>query len=118
MSATGTIGALGVGTQSAKGTVATTFQYLPATSLNINANQNTQAYPPEVAGSYFPRGSYKAGVTVAGDASLLVRPDGIGHFLFGLAGVDTVTAVPAQAGAFQHVFTPFAPAANTDLPVG
>jgi hypothetical protein len=67
-------------------------------------------------GSYFLRGAYKAGAAVSGDMSFLIRPESIGHFLYGMAGVDTVTPVPAQVGAYQHVFTPFAPSVSNELP--
>jgi len=116
MSKTSNTGALGVGTQSAKGTPAASFQYLPALSLGENANQNTQTLQPEIAGSYFPRGAYKAGVSSGGDVSLYMRPDGLGHILFGMCGVDTVSPVRAQSGAYSHVFTLFAPSAGIELP--
>lgn len=47
---------------------------------------------------------------------MVVRPSTLTYLLYALCGQDTVTAVPAQAGAFQHVYTPFTPAAGVDLP--
>lgn len=117
MSRSGIIGALGVGTQPSKGTASTTtMKYLPATSIGIMANQNTQALPPEVGGSYFLKGAYKAGVSSGGDVSVLLRPDGAGVLLYGLSGSDTVTPVSGQTGAYSHAITPFAPSASADLP--
>lgn len=116
MSKSGITGALGIHSQSAKGTTAPTLNYFPATSVNLNTIQNTQSLPPEVAGSYFPRGAYKAGAAVSGDVSFLIRPEAIGNFFYALCGQDTVTPVVGQTGAYQHVFTPFAPGASADLP--
>lgn len=116
MSRTALVGAFGVGSQTAKGTAATTLHYLPATSIGLNPNQNTQALPPEVGGSYFLRGAYKGGVSVAGDVAVLMRPDGVGNLLYGFAGTDTVTPVVGQTGAFSHVFSPFAPSTTAELP--
>lgn len=113
---TSLIGALGFGRQSAKDTVATAFQFIPATSLGLNLNQSVQTLPPEVGGDYFLRGSYKASVSGGGDCALVVRPNSIGSVLYGQAGQDTVTGVVGQTGAYQHVFQPFLPAAGVDLP--
>ncbi len=110
------IGALALGTQSSKGNVATGFHWIPATSINLNPNQNTQALPPEIGGSYFIRSAYKAGVSTAGDVSVVMRPDGFGQLLYAMCGTDVVTPVVAQSGAYSHAMTPFAPAASADLP--
>lgn len=116
MSKTALTGALGFAKQSAKGTPGTTFTWVPATASNLNAQQQTQMLPPEIGGGYFSKLAYKTGVAVAGDASLIVRPDSFGHLLFMLCGQDTVTPVAGQAGAYDHVMTPFAPGASADLP--
>lgn len=116
MSRTSLIGALGLARQSAKDVLATPLVYVPATSISLEPQQNTQTLPPEVGGSYFLRGSYKASVTGAGDIGLVVRPNSFGQFLMGLCGQDTATGVSGQSGAYSHVFTPFTPAAGVDLP--
>ena len=116
MSRTSLIGAFGLGRQGSKDSVDSAFSYMPATKFGINVQQNRQTLPPEVGGSYFLRGSYKGSVSGSGDVSAVVRPNTFGNLLMALSGVDTVTGVPGQSGAYQHVFTPFAPAAGVDLP--
>ncbi len=116
MSKSSIIGSLGFAHQTVKGTANTAYSYLPATSIGLNADQQAQALPLEVSGTYFPRLSYKSGVTVAGDASVILRPDSFGNILLMLCGQDSVTPVPAQSGAFSHVMTPFAPGVSNDLP--
>lgn len=111
------IGAIGLAHQTVKGTANTSYSYLPATSIGLNADQTAQALPLEIAGnSYLPRGSYKSGVAAAGDASFIVRPDSLGNLLLMLCGQDTVTPVPGQSGAYSHVMVPFAPSVANDLP--
>lgn len=110
------IGALGLGRQSAKDVVSSTVQYLPTTSIGLNMAQNAQTLPPEIGGDYFLRGAYKASVMGSGDVAFVVRPNTIGLFLYMLAGQDSVSGVPGQTGAFQHIFTPFTPAVGVDLP--
>ena len=110
------IGAVGLARQSAKDVVAPTISYVPVTSSSLNLSQNVVTLPPEVGGSYFLRGSFKASEMGAGDVSLVVRPNGFGQFLMAFSGVDTVTPVPGQVGAYSHAFTPFAPASGVDLP--
>lgn len=110
------IGAIGLGRQSAKDSIASTINYVPATNVGLDQTQNVTTLPPEVGGSYFLRGSYKTSVIGTGDISMVARPNAIGQFLMAHSGVDTVTPVAGQSGAYQHVFTPFAPAAGTDLP--
>ncbi len=109
------IGAIGLARQSAKDSVATP-SYIPVTSSSLNLSQNIVTLPPEVGGSYFLRGSFKASEMGAGDMSMVVRPNGFGQFLMAFSGVDNVTPVVGQSGAYSHVFTPFAPAAGVDLP--
>jgi hypothetical protein len=62
------------------------------------------------------RGSYKASLSGSGDTAMVVRPNGIGNLIYAYAGVDTVTGVTGQSGAYSHAVTPFAPAAGVDLP--
>ena len=116
MSRTSLIGALGAARQSAKDAAATISAYMPVTSTNINPMQNVQTLPPEIGGAYFLRGSYKSSVSGSGDVGMVIRPNQLGNLLMAYSGVDTPTAVPGQAGAYQHVFTPFTPAAGVDLP--
>lgn len=120
MSKTALVGGIGLAPQSAKGTPATIFgaanNWLPATAINLNAQQQTQMLPPEIAGSYLPRLAYKSSVAVSGEASVLMRPDSVGHLLSMLCGSHTTTAVPAQTGAYSHVFNPFTAGGSGDLP--
>lgn len=88
-SKTALVGALGLGKQSAKGSVAGTFSYIPATSINLNTAQQTQTLPPEIGGSYFLRGSFKSGVAVSGDVGMVVRPNSLGYLLDMLCGSHT-----------------------------
>jgi len=113
-SKTSIAGAVGFGHQSAKDAVATSFLYLPATSVNVNPTQNAQTLPPEVGGDYFLRGSYKASVMGSGNVACVVRPTGLGHLLLMLCGVDTVTN--PTSGVYQHTFTPFLAGSGNDLP--
>ncbi len=110
------IGAVGMARQSAINVVAPTISYLPVTSSSLNLNQNVVTLPPEVGGSYFLRGSFKASEVGSGDISMVARPNGIGQLFMAYSGVDTVTPVSGQSGAYSHVFTPFAPASGVDLP--
>jgi hypothetical protein len=116
MSERSLIGALGMGRQGSKDNVASAFTYMPATNISLNIQQNTQTLPAEIGGSYFLRGSYKGSASGSGDISAVVRPNSFGQLLMALSGVDTVTPVAGQSGAYQHVFTPFAPGSGTDLP--
>jgi hypothetical protein len=114
MSKTGIAGAIGFAHQSGKDLAQTSsVLYLPATSVGINPNQNAQTLPAEVGGDYFLRGSYKASAMGTGDIAFVARPNGLGHLLLMLCGVDTV--VNTSASVYQHTMTPFAVGAG-DLP--
>lgn len=109
-------GALGLAKQSAKDSVASSFLYVPTTSISLEPQQNAQVLPPEIGGDYFPRGSYKSSIMGNGTAGFLVRPKSLGHFLMMLCGsVVTVTDTPV-AGANQHTFSPFLVGSGNDLP--
>ena len=110
------IGVFGLARQSAKDSIPSSYTYIPATSIGLNMNQNAQTLPPEIGGSHFLRGAYKSAVMGSGDVGLIIRPNSVGNLLLAYAGVDNVTPVSGQAGAYSHVFTPFAPAAGVDLP--
>ena len=116
MSRTALIGSIGLARQSAKDSIATSLAYIPVTSTGLNLNQNMATLPPEIGGTYFLRGSYKTSVVGSGDISVVVRPNAVGQFLMAYSGQDNVIPVPGQSGAYQHTFTPFAPAAGVDLP--
>ncbi len=116
MSLTSIVGGLGVAPQTAKGTPNTTYSWVPATQLGLEAEQQVQQYPLEISGDYISHGSYKTSVSVGGGVSLLVRPDSIGHFLYMLCGQDTVTPVTGQSGAYSHAMSPFVAGSGTNLP--
>jgi hypothetical protein len=96
-------GAVGVGFQSAKGAVAGTFEYMPALNGNITGEQMAQTLPPEVGGTLFSRGAYKAGVRSRGEVAVLPRANTIGYFLRSLFNAEAVTVV--GGGLYDHVFT-------------
>lgn len=121
MSRSAIIGSFGIGHQSAKGTASSSFSFLPTQSIGLQPNQNAQGLPMEIGGAYVKRGSFKSMVQGGGDVGLIPRANSFGNLLLGLTGSDTVTNVTGLSGiAYQHVFTPFAPAGNatsvTDLP--
>lgn len=97
-------GAVGVGIQSARGTPATTLNYFPTLNANVTGEQMAQNLPPEVGGTYFSRGAYKAGLRSRGEVALLPRPNSIGWLLAGLFNREVVTA-DATSGLNDHVFT-------------
>ncbi len=105
--------ALGIGIQSAKGTPATSFTYVPVLNANLMGEQLAQTIPPEVGGSYFARGSYKAGLRARGDVAMVLRPGTIGWFLAGLFNTEAlVTSGGVPAGMTDHLFTVGDNAAN------
>ena len=87
---------------------------MPATSVNLNPQQNAQTLPAEVGGDYFLRGAYKASVMMNGDIAFVARPSSLGDLLLMLCGVDTVTN--PSSGVYQHTFTPFTVSSGNDLP--
>ncbi len=95
-------GALGVGIQSDKGAPAGTMHYFPTLSANVMPEQMAQALPPEVGGSMFSRGSYKAAVRSRGEIQLIPRANTIGWILAGLFNYETVTNV--GGGLYDHKF--------------
>lgn len=111
------IGVFGLARQSAKDVVAPSINYLPATTVGMDTQQNSTTLPPEIGGDYFLRGSYKTSFVGSGDIGMVIRPNSFGNMLMAYSGVDTVTPTyNGQVGVTQHVFTPFAPAAGVDLP--
>jgi len=94
MSTTGAAGILSYGMQSAKGAVATTFYRHRAADVNYGPVQDLRTLPLEVGGIPTPTGAYKAGVFLAGGATLHPRIEGdFGWLLKGLMG--DVTTSPA-----------------------
>jgi len=104
MSVTSLAGGIGLGLQTAKGTPQATIQYIPATQVDLNFEQNAEVYPFEVGGDYWQKDSYKSSVMGAGGFDALARPDTIGYMLKAFFGSCTTSAGPG-AGTFQHVFT-------------
>jgi len=115
MSATGLSGAIGLAKQSAKDTPASSFLYIPATSVSMESQQNAQVLPPEIGGDFFPRGSYKASIMGNGNAGFLIRPKSLGHLLMMLCGSVVTDDDAPVVGANTHTFTPYLAGAG-DLP--
>jgi hypothetical protein len=87
MSTTGAAGVLSYGMQTAKGAVATTFYRHRAADVNYGPVQDLRTLPLEVGGIPTPTGAYKAGVFLAGGATLHPRLEGdFGWLLKGLMG--------------------------------
>jgi hypothetical protein len=102
-------GSVGVGIQAAKGTPATTFAYFPTLNANVTGEQMAQNLPPEVGGTYFSRGAYKAGLRARGELAMIPRPDSVGWLLRSLFNAESQaisTDVDAAAVLLHdHVFT-------------
>lgn len=100
--------AIGVGLQSARGAAAANanMHYFPVLSANVTGEQLAQMLPPEVGGTLFSRGSYKAGVRGRGDATFLPRPNTVGFLLRSLFNHETVAAATGanSSGLFDHRF--------------
>lgn len=104
MSVTSLAGGIGLGLQTAKGTVQSTVTYVPATQVDLNFEQNAEVYPFEVGGDYWQKDSYKSSVMGQGGFDALARPDSIGYMLKAFFGSCQTVAGP-EAGTFQHTFT-------------
>jgi len=96
--------AIGVGIQSAKGALASTYHYMPVLNGNVMGEQLAQNLPPEVGGTYFSRGAYKAGLRSRGEVALIPRPNTIGFLLAGLFNDEETTAVGGGSTLYDHVF--------------
>lgn len=96
-------GGVGIGIQPAKGTLATNFVYIPTLNANITGEQMAQNLPPEVGGTYYSRGAYKAGLRSRGEVALLPRPSSIGYILAGLLNAETAT-LDVPSTLTDHVF--------------
>jgi len=97
-------GAVGVGIQAVKGTPAVGLTYFPTLNANVMGEQLAQNLPPEVGGSLFSRGAYKAGVRGRGEVAMLPRPDTFGYVLRGLFNAESV-GVNGITALNDHVFT-------------
>lgn len=97
-------GAVGVGIQTARNTPAASFVYFPTLNANVTGEQMAQNLPPEVGGTYFSRGAYKAGLRSRGEVAFLPRPTSLGWLLAGLFNREVV-APDATSGLHDHVFT-------------
>jgi hypothetical protein len=87
------------------------WHWVPATSVNFQPNQIVSNIPPEVGGSLWTRGSYKGGVSGAGQVMMVPRGGlGLAELLRGFCGDVTKTAGNGSNGAavgnFVYVFTP------------
>ncbi len=100
--------AIGIGLQSARGAPAAEedMVYFPVLSGNITGEQLAQTLPPEVGGTLFSRGSYKAGIRGRGDATFLPRPNSVGYLLRSLFNRETVAAATGanSSGLYDHRF--------------
>jgi hypothetical protein len=100
MTVTGQNGSFGFGLQSAKGTLATTWYRHRANDINFGPVQDMRSFPLEVGGIVTPTGPYKAGVFVAGGATIQPRMEGdLGWLLKGAFGAVTSTPGTASANA-------------------
>ena len=104
MSVTSLAGGIGLGLQTAKAVPQTTINYVPATQVDLNFEQNAEVYPFEVGGDYWQKDSYKSSVMGAGGFDALARPDSIGYMLKAFFGSCQSSSGPG-AGTFTHVFT-------------
>jgi hypothetical protein len=114
---TGLSGAFGLGRETTGGAPASSLTYFPVLSNGIDINQTVNTLQPEIGGSHFLRGSYKAGVSGGGPINFYPRGDSMGHLFYALTGSYSETPVTGQTGAYNSLFTPLGPQANgTDLP--
>ena len=100
-------GAIGVGAQSAKGISAdpASMVYLPVMNANVMGDQMAQNVPPEVGGTYFSRGAYKAALRSRGELALNMRPNTIGWLFTSLLNREQVSAVGGGSNLYDHKFT-------------
>lgn len=88
-------GALGLAVQSTKGTAVTAdnlYTYLPTLNANAMGEQIAQPLPPEVGGTYFSRGSYKAALRARGEIQLIPRVGTLGFLLRSVFNGEAITA--------------------------
>jgi hypothetical protein len=73
-------------------------------NANVTGEQMAQNLPPEVGGTFFSRGAYKAGLRSRGEIALLPRPNSIGWLLAGLFNAESqaISTDTAAAAALLH----------------
>jgi len=98
-------GQWGMGPQTAKGAVATTFYRYRALRVGGGAVTLTEQMPPEIGGVPLPDGAHKLGTYYAGVADMIPRLEGdFGWLLYAACGaVSSVSDVP-EAGLYTHIF--------------
>lgn len=94
--------AVSVGFQSAKGVNDATLLAFPTLNANISGEQMAQNLPPEVGGSYFSRGAYKAALRSRGEIAFIPRAKAIGFLLGSILHREVVTD---NGGVYEHMFT-------------
>lgn len=91
------------------------WTWLPALNVNFQPNQIVNSIPPEVGGSLWTRGSYKGGVSGAGQVTFVPRGGlGMAELFRGFCGdMAKVTGngtngagANLQVGAFEYTYTP------------
>lgn len=102
MSVSAAKGSFGIGLQTNRGTAAGTINYIKASSVNVNMDQQANPLGAEVGGSMWASGSFKTGVSVGGDAAFNVRADSIGWLLKAFSG--SASASGPAAGVYSHSF--------------
>ena len=100
-------GIFGLGPQTAKESMASTFYRYKILQTDAGAVENLRQSALEVGGSPFPTGAYKAGAFFGGVVSLQPRLEGdIGWILYAACGsVSTLPDTPAT-GLYTHIFRP------------
>lgn len=112
MAVTAQTGVLSFGPQSAKGTPTTAFYRHRAADIDLSTASDDRLGPPEVGGINTPTIPYRAGVLVAGGATINPRlEDTIGWLLQGAFGAWSVSTVAedvfgtTDTGVSHHTFT-------------
>lgn len=101
MGITATSGKFGIGIQTTANTAAATKQYIQATNVGIQPEQQAQPVPPEVGGTMWSAGAYKSGVSALGDVAMTARANTLGWILKSFAG-RCVSAAGTDSGTFDH----------------
>jgi len=107
-------GIVGIGPQTAKGSVATTWYRYKSLNAAMGAQEDNRISPPEIGGTPYPTGAFKAGAFFAGDWALQPRLEGdIGWLLYALCGEVSTIANSPETGMYTHIFTPLASSPST-----
>lgn len=98
-------GVFSFGAQSAKGANPTTWYRHRATMVDLAPVDDVREGPPEIGGIAVPTFPYKAGLVVAGGATLQPRLQStFGWLLYGLLGSVTSAADPYNLDVYDHAF--------------